>query len=118
MARIVLSHSGNVPEMIAIVAPYMDELLSLRKANEELRFEKYTPNTTLEALIDNTPFRLRQDDDGRWGCTISLADDYTTGVSGQATPEAAFKRALEHVASCWQSREREHREAMGMEDDE
>ena len=108
----------HVPEMFVMIAPYMDELLRLRKAHEALRWEKYTPNPLITSILEDTPFRVKQDDDGKWSCSFMLAKNYNTGVSGQNTAEDALKAALNHLVDVWATRERDLRERWGIEADD
>ena len=107
----------DVPEVVLAVAPAMQELLRLRKENTGLRWDKYVPNADLEKLTEDTPFLLVRESDGRWSCRISLGPNFHTSTGGDSA-EQAFRRGLRHLETCWQRREAEHLEELGVEEDE
>ena len=105
----------GLPEVILDVADEMRELLYLRKRVDDLETERrqglWNQGTTktIHDLLDGTVYKVTPNQDGKWEFSFDWYN-HPTGGSAYDTPEQAFRRMLEHIANCWELRERELRE--------
>ncbi len=92
----------ELPEVIIAMGPYMQELLSLRKENKELRFKQFSreKSKSLIELFAEGGWEMKQGVDGKWSCSIPLRNCHT-GTAYYDSPEqvavSALKRSREMV---------------------
>ena len=104
---------SRVAEIIIAVADEMQELIRLRKRVAELqdeRLQRQVANPvakTVHDLVDGTVYKIRPTGAGLWDFSIDFLH-HPTGGTGYESPEEAFRRMLEHIAYCWEQRERDY----------
>lgn len=100
-----MTRRADLPTVVIAVAPYMDELLSLREEVFDLRLRQAPARPDLEKVLEGTPIDIFREGAG-WGARIRFTN-FNSGVSGLKSYEGALTAALRHIEQLWHTREKE-----------